>query len=182
MYFEMYGVSDQLKTRFAALNFKGTAAVWLHTLERRGLILDWEQFYTAVFTQFDKDQYQLLLRQLDSLSQTGTVTEYLTQFEELSHGILLYNSAYDDTYFVTRFLGGLTEDIRSAIALHRPADMQQASALALIQEEELEHSRHRSASRDYQKSSYKSTVSADKSKLNQFSVSQRLIKEILMTS
>jgi hypothetical protein len=35
--------------------------------------------------------------------------EYQRRFEELAHGILLYNPAYDDTYLVTRFLGGLKE-------------------------------------------------------------------------
>lgn len=56
----------------------------------------------------------------------------------MSHGILLYNPSYDDTYFVVRFLGGLKEDIRAAIALHQPKDVQTASTLALLQEEELE--------------------------------------------
>lgn len=37
---------------------------------------------------------------------------------------------------MTRFLGGLKEQIRSAIALHRPPDVDTASALALLQEEE----------------------------------------------
>ena len=56
---------------------------------------------------------------------------------ELPHGVLLYNNHYNDTYFVTRFLGGLNEEIRSAIALHRPADVQEVNTLALLQEEEL---------------------------------------------
>lgn len=66
MYFEVYMVSPNLKTRFAALIFKGVAASWLQTLERRGRITDWEQFCLVVFSRFDKDQYQTHLRQLDS--------------------------------------------------------------------------------------------------------------------
>jgi len=77
MFFEVYSVGDNLKTRFAALNFKGAAKAWLHTVERRGRIVDWEQFCTAVFTRFDKDHYQLHLRQLDSLRQSGSVADYL---------------------------------------------------------------------------------------------------------
>lgn len=38
-------------------------------------------------------------------------------------------------------MGGLKEEIRSAIALHRPADVDSASALALLQEEELENAK-----------------------------------------
>ena len=90
--------------------------------------------------RFDKDQYQLHIRQHDNLKQTGSVQEYYERFEQLSHNILLYNASYDDTYFVVRFLGGLKEEICSAILLHQPKDVQSASTLALLQETELEHS------------------------------------------
>ena len=40
MYFEVFSVAPSLKTRFAALNFKGAAVAWLQTLERRGRITD----------------------------------------------------------------------------------------------------------------------------------------------
>jgi hypothetical protein len=120
VYFEVYSVVPFLKTRFARLNFTGPAAIWLQSEERRGRIQDWDQLVQAVLAKYDKDQYPLQLRQLDSLKQVGSVQEYQTTFEALAHGILLYNPAYDDTFFVTRFLGGLKEEIRSAIALHRP--------------------------------------------------------------
>lgn len=38
---------------------------------------------------------------------------------------------------MTRFVDGLKEEIRSVIALHRPPDVDMASALALLQEEEI---------------------------------------------
>jgi hypothetical protein len=82
-----------------------------------------------------------MLRQLDALKQTSLVTDYQHHFEELAHGIILYNPAFDDTYLVTYFLEGLKEEIRAAITLHRPKDVDIASALALLQEEELENSR-----------------------------------------
>jgi hypothetical protein len=163
MYFEVYSVTPDLKTRFAALNFKGAAATWLQTFERRGRVTDWDTFCSTVFDHFDKNQYQLQLRQLDALKQTGLVSEYLERFEQLSHGVLLYNTHYDDTYFVTRFLGGLSEEIRSVIALHRPKDVQTASALALLQEEELEL-RKKNGSREFAKANYRPPVQVDKFK------------------
>ena len=57
MFFEVYSVGNTLKTRFAALNFSGPAAIWLQTFERKGRVLDWEEFCAAVFAHFDKDQY-----------------------------------------------------------------------------------------------------------------------------
>ena len=88
----------------------------------------------------------------------------MERFEELSHGVLLYNDQYDDTYFVTQFLGGLNEDIRLAIALHRPSNVQEATALALLKEEELTHSGRKGASQENGKFSSRSFVQSDKPK------------------
>jgi hypothetical protein len=81
------------------------------------------------------------MRQLDTLRQTSTVSDYHTKFEQLAHNIMLYNPNYDDTFFVVRFLGRLKDEIRAPIALHRPKDVDTANALALMQEEEIESER-----------------------------------------
>lgn len=122
MFFEVYSVPAMLKTRFAALNFRGAAATWLQTVERKGRIVDWGQLCALVMTKFDKNQYQLLLKQFEALRQKGSVEDYQEEFDGMAHGLLLYNDGYDDTYFVTRFVAGLKEEIRSVIILHQPKD------------------------------------------------------------
>ena len=59
-------------------------------------------------------------------------------------------------------MGGLSEEIRSVIALHHPKDVQAASALALLQEEELGNSKRKATSRDFSKTSYHPSVTTDK--------------------
>jgi len=93
----------------------------------RGRINSWEELHTAVCERFDRDQYQHHLRQLDNLRQSGSVAEYHAKFEQLVHSTLLYNDSYDDVYLVTHFLGGLKEEIRAPIALHRPKNVDTAS-------------------------------------------------------
>lgn len=137
IYFEVYRTHPAMKTQFAILNFEGAVVTWLQTVERQGRITDWDKLCELVFSKYDKDQYQKHLNQLESLKQTGLVTEYQCQFEKLAHGILLYNPSYDDVFFVSRFVARLKEEIRSAIRLHRPKDVDTTSALALMQEEEL---------------------------------------------
>lgn len=61
--------------------------------------------------RFDKNQYQILLKQFEALKQKGSVEEYQAAFEKLAQGLLLYNSNYDDTYFVNCFVTGLKEEI-----------------------------------------------------------------------
>ena len=119
LYFDVYAVQELMKTRFAALNFMGVAAAWLQIVQRQGRIVEWEKLAEMVLAKFDKDRYQVLLRQLDALKQTSSVLEYYTEFEKLAHGILLYNPVIDDTILVTQFISGVREDIRSAILLHR---------------------------------------------------------------
>jgi len=155
LYFEIFGVCEALKPRFAALNFKGADSSWLQTLELRGRVSSWEQLHMEVCAHFDRDQYQNHMRQLDALRQTGSVAEYYQRFEQLSRRILLYNASYDDVFFVTRFLHGLKDEISSPIALHRPPNVDTASALALLQEQELEHARQKRSFRHESRESMK---------------------------
>lgn len=67
VFFEVYAVHPSLKTRFATLNFKGVAMSWLQTVQRKGRISDWEKLCELVMAKFDKNQYQLLLKQFDVL-------------------------------------------------------------------------------------------------------------------
>jgi len=151
VFFEVYAVHPSLKTRFAVLNFQGPAATWLQTVQRHGRILEWEMLCDLVMAKFDKNQYQILLKQFEALRQKSSVGEYHAEFERLAHGILLYNNNYDDTYFVTRFVSGLKEEIRSVICLHQPKDVDTASALALIQEEELNNVRNKTGGKNWSK-------------------------------
>jgi hypothetical protein len=44
VYFEVHAVDEtMMKTRFASLNFKGSAATWLQTVKHRGWIGDWSK-------------------------------------------------------------------------------------------------------------------------------------------
>lgn len=87
------------------------------------------------------------MKQLESLWQTGSVADYQTKFEKLAHSILLYNPSYHDVYFVTRFLGGLKEEIRAPIIMHRPLNLEAAGTLALLWEAKLEMARSKVQSR-----------------------------------
>jgi hypothetical protein len=75
-FIKVYGVHPAMRTRWATLNFQGAAAVWLQSVEQYGRITDWDKLCELVFAKYDKHQYQKQLRQLESLRQTGSVTDY----------------------------------------------------------------------------------------------------------
>lgn len=100
----------------------------------------------------------MLLNQFENLKQKGSVLEYQSEFEQLAHGLVLYNEGYDDTYFMNRFLIRLLDEIRAVITLHQPGDVATTSTLACLQEEEINKSRAKSFGKDIQRHAYRQGV------------------------
>ena len=78
------------------------------------------------------------LRQFRLLKQTGTVHEYMLQFEEIMHHLLVHNPAFDTVFFTTQFLEGLKHEIHVGVLLHQPKDLDSACSVASLQEQVLE--------------------------------------------
>lgn len=134
-YFHMYQVPFESWAAFATLHFTRNAALWLQTYEELHSVESWAEFCVAVHSKFGRDKYQEHLEELDGLVQMGSVEEYHSRFEELMHRVLVYNKGYDETYFVTKFVGGLKTEIKIAIKLHKPRTVDAALSLAKTQEE-----------------------------------------------
>lgn len=67
VYFKVYSVSEALKPRFASLNFEGAAATWLQSVQLRGRFQTWSAMATAVCAHFDRNQYPMSMKQIDTL-------------------------------------------------------------------------------------------------------------------
>lgn len=98
----------------------------------------WEEFSAAMSSKFDKDQHDLLIRQMDQIRQTGTVWEFYERFDELMNQLLAYDLEVNIRYLIHRFTEGLCREIRNVVLLHRPRDLETALAIASLQEEVLE--------------------------------------------
>lgn len=134
-YFDMYQVPYDSWANFATLHFVGNAALWLQTYEALHSVETWPELCVVVHNKFGKDKYQEHLEELESLRQTSGVDAYYSKFEELMHRVLVYNQAFDETYFVTKFVGGLKTEIKAAIKLHKPRTVDAALSLAKTQED-----------------------------------------------
>jgi hypothetical protein len=135
-YFEVFRIQPSLRTRYAALGFQGNAALWFQSVETTGRVEDWSVMCRLVHDYFGKNMQASYRHQMRVLRQSGNVSEYWDKFARLRHQLLLYNPHLDEGHFVDEFVAGLREDIRSAIWLHRPQDLETARLLALLQEEE----------------------------------------------
>ena len=61
-------------------------------------------------------------------------------------------------------MGGLRDEIRSAILLHRPSDVDTASALAMLREQELEQRHTKTSGWDFTRGGTRATSGLEKTK------------------
>jgi hypothetical protein len=88
VYFDVFSVPESLRTSYATLNFTDRAALWLKTIEVSGRIEDWGVLCQLVFKRWDKDQHRVFMRQILSLKQSSSVSEYIEKFDDLRHQLL----------------------------------------------------------------------------------------------
>ncbi|WVZ49036.1 hypothetical protein U9M48_000418 [Paspalum notatum var. saurae] len=134
-YFSLYQVESQLWVRLAAMHFTGAAARWLMSIESQVRSASWSQFGQLLLERFGRDQKEQLIRQLFHISQSGSVPDYIDSFMSLVDQLVAYGPNNDPMYYTMRFIVGLRSDIRAAVHIQRPKDLDSACTLALLQEE-----------------------------------------------
>ena len=142
-YLEMYHVDPSEWVGLAAYHCTDSAGRWIQSVEKRLKHIQWPEFCRAVHDRFDRDQHELLLRQLFHIRQTSTVAEYVERFSGLVDQLTAYDSPPDALCFTTRFVDGLKDDIKSVIVVQRPSSLDTACSLALLQDEMAEQTKKR---------------------------------------
>jgi len=126
-YFAMYAVPESMWISVAEMHLDGPAALWFQSIE--------SQIPNCSWLRFDRDQKELLIRQLFHIRQTSSIADYVKQFSELIDQLSAYSSNTDPMYFTMRFIDGLRPDIKSIVLVMRPQTLDAASTIALLQEE-----------------------------------------------
>lgn len=134
-YFDVNNTFPGLWVRIATIYFSGRAASWLRSTKAHVRFPIWENFCVAMSNKFDRDQHEVLIRQMDSIKQIGSVWEYYEKFDELMNQLLVYDPLLNMRYLTHRFTEGLRREIRNAVLLQRPKDLETALAIASLQEE-----------------------------------------------
>jgi len=116
------------------MNFKGSTARWIESIPQPDRI-PWPDLCKLLHERFGHDQRDRLVQQMFHISQTSTVTDYVDRFSSLFDQLKAYQPNPDMHYFTTRFVDGLRDDIRRVVTLQRPATLDTAYSLALLQEE-----------------------------------------------
>lgn len=146
-YFSLYRVAPHTWVTTASLYVEGHAAHWLQAYRQQYPLATWPDFCQAVIEEFGPDEFESQMHKLLHLRQLGTVAEYRRQFEVYMYQLLSLNSNLCTKFFVTQFVIGLKDELRTAVRIQAPTSITRATVCARIQEEELEanHPRHRPA-------------------------------------
>jgi hypothetical protein len=134
-YFEYYAIPVEMWIRMAVMHFEGSALYWLQSMEARTREMNWGELCLALITRFGRDQHNLLIRQFYHIHQTGSVSDYIEQFDILLHQLLAHENQLTSTMVTARFVDGLRDEIKMVVIIQRHVDLDTTCSLALLQEE-----------------------------------------------
>jgi hypothetical protein len=133
-YFDMYQIPAMFKVSAAVLHMSGNAAQWYQSFKLVEEICDWSQFRYAVALEFESTAQHEKVQALQTLRQTGSVADYKSQFDSLVYQVHVFDPSVGGMMLLYRFILGLKEEIRSVLLVQLPDTVQQAAAIALVQE------------------------------------------------
>ena len=130
-FFEFFEIQEAQKLRITAFHMEGKALSWFQALRSTYNLSCWNYFLVAIQVRYGKGSYDDPMETLSKLKQVGSLDEYKTQFEVLVNRVL----RLIDSHKLSMFLGGLRDDIRLPVRMFSPKTLNDAYALARIQEE-----------------------------------------------
>ena len=87
-FFEYHSTPETERLLIASFAMEGPTLAWFQWLSRNGQLSTWSAFLHAIEAQFAPSQYEGPIGLLCNLTQQGTVSVYLSQFEHLTNRIM----------------------------------------------------------------------------------------------
>ena len=136
-FFDYHNTPESDKLTIASFYMEGRALAWFQWMNTNGQFTSWPSFLQALQTRFAPSQYDDPAGTLFKLTQTGTVAQYLAEFEDLANRTF----GLPPPFLLSCFVSGLTLEIRREVQAHQPLTLVQAVGLARLQEEKFLDSR-----------------------------------------
>ena len=112
---------------------EGQALAWFQWMTNNAQFTSWPGFLPALQTCFALSQYEDPTGSLFKLTQKGSVSQYLSEFEDLTNQII----GLSPPFILSCFISGLTPEIRREVQALQSLTLVQAAGLACLQEEKL---------------------------------------------
>ncbi|XP_061340171.1 uncharacterized protein LOC133286737 [Gastrolobium bilobum] len=127
LFFKIQQVPEQLKMELVGLRMEGVAADWFQWLFSSGTIQLWEQFVRAIKERFGPSTYKDVRGVLAKLMQSGSLSDYMAEFQKLMNQV----TNIKDELLMTFFVAGLHSELQGAVQLRWPTSLHQAMQLAV---------------------------------------------------
>ncbi|XP_074298515.1 uncharacterized protein LOC141629403 [Silene latifolia] len=137
-YFALCKIPDSQKVDMACLNMVGKAELWASNYLSIHNNVAWEQFVIDLSARFRDDLSYNIVERFNKLAQTGTITEYIDEFEGLKGLMQQKNPLLPDNFFLESFIGGLKPTIKPFVRAFKPTNMADAIEFARCQEDAIQ--------------------------------------------
>ncbi|GMI81659.1 hypothetical protein HRI_001835200 [Hibiscus trionum] len=129
-FFDFYGTEDHHRVTMASFRMDGVAKKWFRWMQRRRQLAGWNHLVEAIRKRFAVTEIESPEGQLTKLTQTATVEEYQTRFEDM----VLRTTNLPEEFLTQCFISGLRSEIKGEVLGQRPTSMNEAMALARFHE------------------------------------------------
>lgn len=139
-FFDFHNTPDHIRLRIVSFHMEGRAASWFQWAKANHLLSSWPEFIDGLLQCFGTSLYEDHHGALSKLTQTSTVAEFQTQFEEIMNRV----SGVPENLLISFFLSGLRPDVRREMSIVKPTSLMESFSLAKIYEARLEAMRAKS--------------------------------------
>ncbi|KAI0493558.1 hypothetical protein KFK09_023677 [Dendrobium nobile] len=129
-YFAVNGLTEDEKLTAAGLCLEGKALAWYQWRDKRKPIRNWREFKNCIIERFQTDRGGDFYEQFFALVQEGSVEDYCDRFEHLASRV----ERLSDSVLEGNFMKGLKAEIRAAVKVLMPSDLEEAMKLAQLVE------------------------------------------------
>ncbi|XP_058761394.1 uncharacterized protein LOC131634786 [Vicia villosa] len=136
-FFTFYNLPPENRLSMMSFYMKGETLAWFKWMHQNNELLDWISFTKALELRFGPSTYANHQAELFKLKQTHLVVEYQAQFENLGNQVV----GLSRDAILNCFISGLTPEIQSEIAIHKPVSISQAIGLAKLIESKIRNTK-----------------------------------------
>lgn len=129
-FFELGRYDEESRMDLVPLCLKGALKKWYSWVMRRGGFMDWKDFKQRMFVRFSESIDDEPTTRFFSIRQTGSVADYVSEFEDLSAQV----TDLPDHHLERVFYIGLTREMKEVIRMKEPQGLSNFIAVVLKME------------------------------------------------
>lgn len=130
-YFNYYQTAEVYNVGLATMNFTGDAEEWYSCYRVEHPHHTWLALVNAIFEGFKLRCHLNPVVQFKRVHQTGTVDDYIRDFQRAKSRLLVEIGITQEYFFVWSFISGLRDEIQNSMNLFKPQTLSEAFNLAL---------------------------------------------------